>query len=141
MTTDAHRVTVPNFVAMKAAGHKITMLTAYDFVTARLLDESGIEAILVGDSMSMVVQGHESTLPVTLDEMIYHAEMVGRAVELTVKAPLKPKVGETRLRLVDLTMGEGGQKPRLSGISLELRAGEVLGIAGVEGNGVARPIG
>ncbi|MBX7168930.1 MAG: 3-methyl-2-oxobutanoate hydroxymethyltransferase [Pirellulales bacterium] len=80
MTNDAHRVTVPKFVAMKAAGHKITMLTAYDFVTARLLDESGIEAILVGDSMSMVVQGHGNTLPVTLDEMIYHAEMVGRAV-------------------------------------------------------------
>ena len=57
------------------------MLTAYDYTMARLLDESGIEGILVGDSMSMVVQGHETTLPVTLDEMIYHAEMVGRAVE------------------------------------------------------------
>ncbi len=57
------------------------MLTAYDFPTAALLDAAGIDAILVGDSMSMVVQGRETTLPVTLDEMIYHAEMVGRGVE------------------------------------------------------------
>lgn len=57
------------------------MLTAYDYPIARLLDEAGIEGILVGDSMSMVVQGHETTLPVTLDEIIYHAEIVGRAVE------------------------------------------------------------
>jgi 3-methyl-2-oxobutanoate hydroxymethyltransferase len=57
------------------------MLTAYDYPTAKLLDEAGVDAILVGDSMSMVVQGHETTLPVTLEEIIYHAEMVGRAVE------------------------------------------------------------
>ena len=75
------RLTVPELVAFKAAGRKISMLTAYDYPTAALLDAAGIEAILVGDSMSMVVQGHETTLPVTLDEMIYHAEMVGRAVE------------------------------------------------------------
>ena len=81
MTTEHARITVPKFSALKAAGRKITMLTAYDFAMARLLDSTGIEGILVGDSMSMVVQGHSSTLPVTLDEMIYHAEMVGRAVE------------------------------------------------------------
>ena len=68
------------FAAMKAQGHRISMLTAYDYTLAALLDEAGIEGILVGDSMSMVVQGHENTLPVTLDEIIYHAEMVGRAV-------------------------------------------------------------
>ncbi|MEX2173093.1 MAG: 3-methyl-2-oxobutanoate hydroxymethyltransferase [Pirellulaceae bacterium] len=75
------RITVPEFVACKAAGRKISMLTAYDYPMAALVDSAGIEAILVGDSMSMVVQGHDTTLPVTLDEMIYHAEMVGRAVE------------------------------------------------------------
>lgn len=75
------RITVPEFVAMKAAGRKISMLTAYDYPTAALVDAAGIEAILVGDSMSMVVQGHDTTLPVTLDEMIYHAQMVGRAVQ------------------------------------------------------------
>ena len=57
------------------------MLTAYDYTLASLLDAAGVEGILVGDSLSMVVQGHDTTLPVTLDEMIYHAEMVGRAVK------------------------------------------------------------
>ncbi len=80
MTPDDRQLTVPQFVAMKAAGQKITVLTAYDFATAQLVDAAGIEGILVGDTLSMVVQGRASTLPVTLDEMIYHAEMVGRAV-------------------------------------------------------------
>jgi 3-methyl-2-oxobutanoate hydroxymethyltransferase len=75
------RITVPEFTGFKAAGRKISMVTAYDYALARLVDSAGVEGILVGDSMSMVVQGHDSTLPVTLDEMIYHAEMVGRAVE------------------------------------------------------------
>jgi len=75
------RVTVPEFVALKAAGRKITVLTAYDYPTAAAIDAAGVDAILVGDSLGMVVQGHETTLPVTLDQMIYHAEMVGRAAE------------------------------------------------------------
>jgi 3-methyl-2-oxobutanoate hydroxymethyltransferase len=81
MSSRHSRITVPDFAACKLAGQKITVLTAYDYPTAALLDAAGVEAILVGDSMSMVVQGHDTTLPVTLDEMIYHAEMVGRAVE------------------------------------------------------------
>src|SRR5262245_45667941 len=81
MSKRPSRITVPEIVGFKAAGRKIAMLTAYDDPTAALLDAAGIDAILVGDSMSMVVQGHETTLPVTLDEMIYHAEIVGRAVE------------------------------------------------------------
>src|SRR3954451_14486659 len=81
MAKASPRVTVPQFVALKGAGRKISMLTAYDYPTAAVLDAAGIDAILVGDTMSMVVQGHETTLPVTLDEMIYHAEMVGRDVE------------------------------------------------------------
>ncbi len=75
------RITVPEFTAFKKAGHKISMLTAYDYPTAQLVDEAGVEGILVGDSLSMVVQGRENTLPVTLEEMLYHAEMVGRAVD------------------------------------------------------------
>lgn len=75
------RMTVPKFAALKGSGQKITMVTAYDYPFARLVDQAGVEAVLVGDTLSMVVQGHESTLPVTLDEMIYHAEMVGRAVD------------------------------------------------------------
>jgi len=80
MSKRPSRITVPEFIVLKVAGRKIAMLTAYDYPTAAVLDAAGIDAILVGDSMSMVVQGHETTLPVTLDEMIYHAEMVGRAV-------------------------------------------------------------
>ena len=80
MNDDAQQITVPQFAAMKTAGRKITMLTAYDYAMAGLVDSAGIEGILVGDSLSMVVQGHSTTLPVTLEEMIYHAEMVGRAV-------------------------------------------------------------
>lgn len=75
------RITVPEFHGFKAAQRKISMVTAYDFPFARMVDAAGVEGILVGDTLSMVVQGHDSTLPVTLDEMIYHAEMVGRAVE------------------------------------------------------------
>jgi 3-methyl-2-oxobutanoate hydroxymethyltransferase len=81
MSTRPSRITVPQFAALKKAGRKISILTAYDYPTAALVDAAGVEAILVGDSMSMVVQGHETTLPVTLDEMIYHAEIVGRAVQ------------------------------------------------------------
>ena len=75
------RVTAPQLIAMKKAGEKITMLTAYDYTMASMLDAAGVDTLLVGDSMAMVVQGHENTLPVTLDEMIYHAEMVGRAAK------------------------------------------------------------
>lgn len=73
-------MTVPRFVAAKAQGRKLTMLTAYDFLWAQIFDEAGIDAILVGDTLGMVVQGKTTTLPVTLDEMIYHAEIVTRAV-------------------------------------------------------------
>jgi len=74
-------MTVPKFVALKRAGQKISVLTAYDFTMAQLVDAAGVDAILVGDSLAMVVQGHHSTIPVTLDEMIYHGEMVCRGVK------------------------------------------------------------
>ena len=73
-------VTTKTVMTMKRAGEKIAMLTAYDFLTARYLDQVGIDIILVGDSLGNVVQGHETTLPVTLDDMIYHAKAVKRAV-------------------------------------------------------------
>jgi 3-methyl-2-oxobutanoate hydroxymethyltransferase len=73
--------TVNDFLEKKKEGRKITMLTAYDYPFARIVDEAGIDAILVGDSLGMVVQGLENTLPVTMDEMIYHTKMVTRAVK------------------------------------------------------------
>ena len=66
---------------MKQKGEKITMLTAYDFTSAKILDEAGIDIILVGDSAANVMAGHETTLPITLDQMIYHAQSVVRAVK------------------------------------------------------------
>jgi 3-methyl-2-oxobutanoate hydroxymethyltransferase len=72
---------VPEFMNAKAQGRKLAVLTAYDCLWARLLDEAGVDAILVGDSMGMVVQGHTSTLPVTLEQVIYHGEIVARSVK------------------------------------------------------------
>jgi 3-methyl-2-oxobutanoate hydroxymethyltransferase len=78
MEPQKKRVTVPEIARMKAEGERITMVTAYDFAFSRLLDEAGVDMLLVGDSLGMVVQGHENTLPVTLDEMVYHTRLVAR---------------------------------------------------------------
>lgn len=77
--TPPSRVTIRTLAKLKQEGKKFSMLTAYDYPTARLMDEAGVDVLLVGDTLAMVVQGHDTTLPVTLDQMIYHAEMVGRA--------------------------------------------------------------
>ncbi len=71
---------VPKIVAMKGQ-RKIVMVTAYDYTSARIADEAGVDIILVGDSLAMVMQGRDSTIPVTVDEMIYHAKMVRRGVK------------------------------------------------------------
>jgi 3-methyl-2-oxobutanoate hydroxymethyltransferase len=74
-----HRTTVLSLAAKKRRGERISMLTAYDFAFARIFDAAGIDVLLVGDSLANVVQGRETTLPVTLDEMIYHTRLVERA--------------------------------------------------------------
>lgn len=78
---EVKRVTTHTLAEMKEAGEKIAMLTAYDFTMARILDRSGVDVLLVGDSASNVMAGHETTLPITLDQMIYHASSVVRAVQ------------------------------------------------------------
>lgn len=80
-TGEIKRVTTHSIQAMKSRGEKIAMLTAYDFSMARMLDAAGIDILLVGDSASNVMAGHETTLPITLDQMIYHAQSVVRAVK------------------------------------------------------------
>ncbi len=72
-------VTIPEIVQMKTEGRKVTVLTAYDYPTARLLDAGGVDAILVGDSAGVVFGGHETPLPVTMEEMLYHVKAVVRA--------------------------------------------------------------
>lgn len=74
-------MTIPRFVAAKRDGRKLSMLTAYDFSFAKILDEVGVDSILVGDSLGMVMQGQPNTLPVTVDEIIYHTKCVCRAVQ------------------------------------------------------------
>jgi 3-methyl-2-oxobutanoate hydroxymethyltransferase len=87
---------------MKIRGEPIAMLTAYDYTFARLLEEAGIDVILVGDSASNVIAGHETTLPITLDQMIYHASAVVRAVEramVVVDMPFGSYQGDSRAAL------------------------------------------
>src|SRR5512138_2067201 len=79
-TTRPRVMTTKKLLIMKKEGEKIAMLTAYDFLVARYLDQVGIDIILVGDSLGNVVQGHDTTLPVTVDDMIYHAKAVKRGV-------------------------------------------------------------
>ena len=87
---------------MKQRGEKISMLTAYDFSMARIVDEAGIDIILVGDSASNVIAGHETTLPITLDQMIYHAQSVVRGVKrafVVVDLPFGSYQGNSRQAL------------------------------------------
>jgi 3-methyl-2-oxobutanoate hydroxymethyltransferase len=79
--TPDEKITIPSLRARKAAGPKIVCLTAYDYPTAKILDEEGVDLILVGDSLGMVVLGYENTVPVTMDEMIHHSRAVARAVK------------------------------------------------------------
>ncbi|MDZ4681276.1 MAG: 3-methyl-2-oxobutanoate hydroxymethyltransferase [Saprospiraceae bacterium] len=96
------RITTHNLQAMKTQGEKISMLTAYDYSMARILDEAGIDILLVGDSASNVMAGHETTLPITLNEMIYHAASVVRAVKralVVVDLPFGSYQGSSRVAL------------------------------------------
>ena len=96
------RVTTQVLQEMKAEKEKIAMLTAYDFSMARILDASGMDILLVGDSASNVIAGHETTLPITLDQMIYHAASVIRAVRralVVVDLPFGSYQGNSRLAL------------------------------------------
>lgn len=78
---DYKRITTRTLIDMKENGEKISMLTSYDFTMAKIVDSAGVDVILVGDSASNVMAGHETTLPITLDQMIYHASSVVRACE------------------------------------------------------------
>jgi len=78
--TREHRITVRSLAARKRKSEPFTMLTAYDFTFARIFDEAGVDVLLVGDSLGNVVQGHETTLPVTIDEVVYHTRLVARGI-------------------------------------------------------------
>ncbi len=97
------KVTTNSLLKMKQSGEKISMLTAYDYTMAKILDHAGVDVLLVGDSASNVMAGHETTLPITLDQMIYHAASVVRAIDRA-------------LIIVDLPFGsyQGNSKEALS---------------------------
>jgi 3-methyl-2-oxobutanoate hydroxymethyltransferase len=80
-SSPAAPVTVTSLKQMKRRGQRITMLTAYDFTMAKILDRAGIDMLLVGDSLAMLVQGHSTTIPVTVQQMIYHGKLVARAAQ------------------------------------------------------------
>ena len=107
------RVTTQKLLELKESGEKISMLTAYDYSMAKIIDEAGIDMILVGDSASNVMAGHETTLPITLDQMIYHAQSVVRAVKrafIVVDLPFGSYQGDSKkaLRSAIRIMKESG---------------------------------
>ncbi|MDG1176584.1 MAG: 3-methyl-2-oxobutanoate hydroxymethyltransferase [Flavobacteriales bacterium] len=115
------KVTTHVLQEMKANGEKISMLTAYDFSLARIVDDAGIDVILVGDSASNVMAGHETTLPITLDQMIYHASSVVRAVDralVVVDLPFGSYQGNSRSALesaVRIMKESGAHSVKLEG--------------------------
>src|SRR6056297_2417027 len=101
--SEVRKVTTHRLSEMKLRGEKITMLTAYDYSMANLVDEAGIDVVLVGDSASNVMAGHETTLPITLDQMIYHGASVVRAVNralVVVDLPFGTYQGNSREALI-----------------------------------------
>ena len=115
------RITVKTLVDMKANGEKISMLTAYDYSMAKIVDGAGIDVILVGDSASNVMAGHETTLPITLDQMIYHASSVIRAIEralVVVDLPFGSYQGNSKSALdsaIRIMKESGGHSVKLEG--------------------------
>lgn len=115
------RVTTHVLQEMKNSGEKISMLTGYDFSMARIIDQAGIDVILVGDSASNVMAGHETTLPITLDQMIYHASSVVRAVEralVVVDMPFGSYQGNSKEALsnaIKIMKETGGHAVKLEG--------------------------
>lgn len=115
------KVTTHVLLAMKQRGEKISMLTAYDYSMARILDAAGIDILLVGDSASNVMAGHETTLPITLDQMIYHAQSVVRAVErsfVVVDLPFGSYQGNSKMALestIRIMKETGGHSVKMEG--------------------------
>jgi 3-methyl-2-oxobutanoate hydroxymethyltransferase len=117
--TAASPVTVPSLAAMKAEGRPITMLTAYDASFARLIDEAGVDCVLVGDSLGNVVQGRDSTLPVTVEDMVYHTAAVrrglARALLLTDLPFMSYHDHASAMQAASAVMRAGAQMVKLEG--------------------------
>ncbi len=118
---EVKKVTTHQLQEMKRRGEKISMLTAYDYTMAKIIDHAGIDVILVGDSASNVMAGHETTLPITLDQMIYHASSVVRAVDralVVVDLPFGSYQGNSKEALtsaIKIMKESGGHAVKLEG--------------------------
>lgn len=131
------RVTVLDLAAARAAGRPISMVTAYDWPTGRLADESGVDCVLVGDSVAMVVAGRSSTIPATLEQMIYHGEIVARAVQrafvvVDLPFPLQHLGVRTAVEACARILKETG----CQAVKLEGTAGQADVIAGIVAAGI-----
>ncbi|KJS89804.1 3-methyl-2-oxobutanoate hydroxymethyltransferase, partial [Desulfosporosinus sp. BICA1-9] len=104
--------TIPDFEKMKQAGEKISMLTAYDYPSAKLVEDAGVDTILVGDSLGMVVLGYDSTVPVTMEDMLHHTKAVRRGAAKTFVIADMPFMSYATLDLAIINAGrlikEGG---------------------------------
>ncbi len=120
------KVTMPALAGMKREGKPITALTAYDYATSRLVDEAGIDLILVGDSLAMVVLGHDNTLAVTVDEMLHHTRAVRRAVRRSLVVADMPfgsyhgKISEGVANAVRFVKEAGAEAVKIEGPRVEL---------------------
>ncbi|MEO6669807.1 MAG: 3-methyl-2-oxobutanoate hydroxymethyltransferase [Ferruginibacter sp.] len=118
---EVKKVTTNTLQKMKSNGEKISMITAYDFSFAKIFDAAGVEIILVGDSASNVMAGHETTLPITLDQMIYHAQSVVRGIErclVVVDMPFGTYQGNSKEALISairIMKETGGHSVKLEG--------------------------
>ena len=131
------RVTVLDLAAARAAGRPLSMVTAYDWPTGRLADEAGVDCVLVGDSVAMVVAGRSSTIPATLEQMIYHGEIVGRAVQrafvvVDLPFPLQHLGVRTAVESCARILKETG----CQAVKLEGTAGQADVIAGIAAAGI-----
>lgn len=135
--SNVKKVTTHVLQEMKNAGEKITMLTGYDYTMARIIDTAGIDVILVGDSASNVMAGHETTLPITLDQMIYHASSVVRGVDralVVVDMPFGSYQGNSKEALssaIRIMKESGGHAVKLEGGQEILESVERILTAGI----------
>ena len=131
------KITTHTLLEMKQSRQKISMLTAYDYSMARIVDEAGIDVILVGDSASNVMAGHQTTLPITLDQMIYHASSVVRAVErslVVVDMPFGSYQGNSKEALssaIKIMKESGGHAVKMEGGSEILESIQRILTAGI----------
>lgn len=114
------KLTIPNIVQKACRGEKLTMLTAYDATFAKILDEAGVDLLLVGDSLGQVIQGHDNTIPVSLDEIIYHTRCVTRVVKRAIVVADLPFMSyQASLSQAVLSAGRAIKEGRCEAVKLE----------------------